>query len=263
MSCAVSVGRHPQPRNNSRGRHSRQVTGMKQQILVDSQITSISDDGRLSPDVPGPVSPILLLPYELLAEILVLAVVTPVAIVNDVLSLSQICSYMRQVALSTPQLWAQQIFPITFGVDPGISVIATELFLERSAPLPISVVVDMGRNVLVLPANVISAARRWESIEIYSSLGNEAAIQSEPLVLAQIPAGRLDSLKKVVLLSYNKEIWQNSVTVFQSAPQLVDLFLGVPDGLPAITCMSWPRLTHLSVAFDMPQISVAVGVSSI
>ncbi|KAJ6465126.1 hypothetical protein DFH09DRAFT_957421 [Mycena vulgaris] len=105
------------------------------------------DGGSLSqPEgIPQPSS-IHILPYELLAAILVLArnhveLKRGSDSVDEVLVLCQVCAHWREVAHNTPPLWILDNFPITTEKEgrTRVSFTATEMFLARSAPPPISI----------------------------------------------------------------------------------------------------------------------------
>ncbi|KAJ7746759.1 hypothetical protein DFH07DRAFT_962844 [Mycena maculata] len=206
------------------------------------------------------LSPIELLPDELLGEIMVLAVKRPTlnlitvlvkreASAVDVMSLCEVCYRWRQIALRTPQLWIRHFLPLTTRDSRQLSLTGTAMFFERSAPFPIHARLHSLGKALAPALNVLSrVAHRWKSLAIES-----VAAEFEAAALAQIPAGRLDGLAELRLTLLNPEIFQcpNS-GVFQSAPRLRDLTISMWDA-PHTVPMPWAQLTQLSLKCGSPQ----------
>ncbi|KAJ6523567.1 hypothetical protein B0H19DRAFT_1276883 [Mycena capillaripes] len=201
-------------------------------------------------------APIHGVPYELLAEIMVLALTARVEknkyrqdcdftpSVADVLVLCQVCFFWRQVALNTPQLWVGQRLPLTVWTKAGmfVSSIGTKMFLERSAPFPISV--RMEPEGSTLPPTVISAAHRWKSLDITYKPG-----ELDTTGLARIPSGSLKTLEK---LWWFKPVGLE-LDMFLSAPRLCDVTLHVPGISSDIPPIPWAQLTRLHLLYDSPQ----------
>ncbi|KAJ6451580.1 hypothetical protein C8R45DRAFT_760422, partial [Mycena sanguinolenta] len=80
------------------------------------------------------VSPIHSLPVELLAEIFYLAL-WRYPNIKDMCRVSHVCSDWRQIAHSTPRLWAR-ISSINLSQKGDVPESLTA-FLARSAPLPV------------------------------------------------------------------------------------------------------------------------------
>ncbi|KAJ7665272.1 hypothetical protein DFH06DRAFT_309713 [Mycena polygramma] len=214
--------------------------------------------------LPQPLPPIHNLPVELLAEIMALSLtpyigeegleISPKA--TDLLALCQVCSFWRQVASNTPRLWLVQTFPLMTSTrkDCAMSSIWTEIFLDRSAPLLISVSIYPSmyfQRCIELPPMVISAARRWKTSEmVYDTVTGKF----DAVALAQIQPGSLINLENLTLKWHNPEVWQGpKLDVFLSAPRLRNVTLEVPH-LTNIPPMPWDQLTHLSLRYDAPQV---------
>ncbi|KAJ7361294.1 hypothetical protein DFH08DRAFT_370126 [Mycena albidolilacea] len=220
--------------------------------------------------MPEPLAPpIHSVPFELFADILVLALILPRATdkfgsrtsgsLADVLVLCRICSHWRQVGLNTPQLWAQQTFPINLHYKKPeiIFLTVTETFLERSALLPISIhfhiMMKPSEITLLLPA-LIGAAHRWENLEMHSYKRAEF----DPGFLTGIPAGTLANLEKLTL---ERPRLDAGLDAFQLAPRLPDVILDLHSGPSShIPLVSWGQLTHLSLDHNSPQVCLDILV---
>ncbi|KAJ7465316.1 hypothetical protein FB451DRAFT_434486 [Mycena latifolia] len=209
------------------------------------------------------------IPYELLAKILIFALTpradpkyggTKVASVDDVLVLCQVCGRWRKVARNTPQLWVADKFPKIVPKDWKVSFGTTEMFLERSAPLPISINLyptatkyrTYGPDLPAILDTLSSAAHRWKSFTMYT-----ADAETDTVALARIPADKLDSLKRLVLTlhnSSNRETWDcPELTVFLPAPRLRDVRIDVRNATSNFLLLPWAQLTRLFLTYDSPQ----------
>ncbi|KAJ7665372.1 hypothetical protein DFH06DRAFT_311994 [Mycena polygramma] len=191
-----------------------------------------------------PSSPISTVPYELLAEIMFLAlgsglhlgyVPTP----SDVLVLCQVCSFWRQAALNTPRLWTIEVLPSMKGKIPSI---VTEMFLERSAPLPISVFIDPKRYRNVDLSPVIAAAHRWKTLHL--TYDPEFTWSG----LAGIPPNSLANLERLWFRPDGLEL-----DTFLTASSLRDVTIHVPHMSFQIPLIPWAQLTRLQLLYDSPQ----------
>jgi hypothetical protein len=121
----------------------------------------------------------------------------------------------------------------------------TELFLARSAPLPITVRVYEWTPCHLLPV-VVSSARRWKDFQLYYG-----RIPAEFNVLvARIPAGTLENLETLSLR------WPNlgsGFDVFQVAPRLRKVTLNMRGISLHIPLLPWVQLTHLRLEYESPQ----------
>ncbi|KAJ7705373.1 hypothetical protein B0H17DRAFT_1175257 [Mycena rosella] len=223
-------------------------------------------DWRIAPRT----SPIQAIPYELLAEIMFFALaprtdgqyMSVSVCVNNVLALCQVCAYWRAVAQNTPRLWTLDSFPIliTNGGVGRMATKATEMFLQRSAPLPISIEIVPGLRMCRsydLPAildTLIRVAHRWKSFTLASDIP-----ESELAALKRIPAGRLDGLDKLELLFRTREMWGGpELDVFSSAPRLRDVTITVWNTSSINLPMPWGQLTQLTLAYDSPQLCLDI-----
>ncbi|KAJ7508694.1 hypothetical protein B0H11DRAFT_1966308 [Mycena galericulata] len=213
-----------------------------------------------------PPPPIDILPYELLAEIMILALVTPrpakwdpqrmvPAPAAEILSLCEVCARWRQIIIQIPQLWVLHDFPLMNYRHPtNVALAATAKFLERSAPLPISVDLTSAyylrqeMDIISSLGALSGVADRWKSLTIMSAVG-----ETEAAALAQIPVGRLDTLEKLHLMLCNPDIWQIAdQEIFLSTPRLRDLTLNMRDSSQVLS-MPWAQLTQLSLTCASPQ----------
>ncbi|KAJ6486133.1 hypothetical protein C8R47DRAFT_529913 [Mycena vitilis] len=172
----------------------------------------------------------------------------------DVLALCQVCSFWRQAASNTPGLWLVESFPLMVSTPKAMSSFWTEIFLDCSAPLLISVSIYPSLHLqrsIELPPVVISAARRWKTFEM---IYDNATGKLDVVALAQIQPGSLINLENLTLKWHSPEIWQGpELDIFLSAPRLRDVTLDVPP-LTNIPPMPWDQLTRLSLRYDAPQV---------
>ncbi|KAJ6523634.1 hypothetical protein B0H19DRAFT_651555 [Mycena capillaripes] len=205
--------------------------------------------------ITQPSSPIHSLPTELLADILILAL-TPGSdewghlistSFKNVLLFCRICGHWRQVALNTPQLWAEITFPLS--VPKQQSFAMNKMFLERSSPFPISVYFHhLAPDLVPLLA---SASYRSRVLTI-----NSGSKQFEMAILARLLAGNLKNLEKLRLRLDNVD---SETQFFLSAPRLHDLILEVPRVSTNILSISWTQLTRLQLECE-PQLCLDILV---
>ncbi|KAJ7044916.1 hypothetical protein C8F04DRAFT_1388530 [Mycena alexandri] len=207
-----------------------------------------------------PLSPIHTLAFELLAEIMVLALTPRIgkygkeeASAKDVLGLCQVCSYWREVAVKTARVWIATPLPM---IAPGWkwneTPSRTRMFLERSAPLPISVhihsVMSTDKNFVDLSPMLSSVSDRWRTFKVMC-----------PRDIFDVASlARISSLKNLESLHLNwtkPESWHGSeLDAFLHAPRLRDVTIEVPLATSNILSMPWAQLTHLSLTYDSPQL---------
>ncbi|KAJ7750267.1 hypothetical protein B0H16DRAFT_1550119 [Mycena metata] len=242
----------------------------------DAPVASVSERPILDPEgaiVPDARPPIYTLPFELLAEIMALALTRrpwkyggeQSANATDVLGLCQVCSYWREVALKTARLWNTIHLPIAGwrGVR-GEAPAQTEMFFERSAPLPVSVYIHpfiSPTNTDEVSAMVAGMAHRWKTFEVSC----QSTKTFDPSSFTRISPDSLTNLEKVELCWWDRQPsnWHGSeLDVFSNAPRLRDVKIDVPLATSTIfNSMPWSQLTCLSLAYDSPRLCLDVLAS--
>ncbi|KAK7063878.1 hypothetical protein R3P38DRAFT_15969 [Favolaschia claudopus] len=210
--------------------------------------------------------PIYSLPYELLAQIMLLAMLPPARehrpypVASWLFVLCHVCSLWRQVAFNTPRLWTIDTFPIYLrgnleeeenAVDYFPSSAASAMFLQHSTLLPIRVYLFQSREMYTKltvdsMAKLLSAAPRWQTLEIVWAAGWEEFNSKD---LARMPPVILASLEDLILQSVGPEMWQDQLDIFLSAPRLRRVTFEGKDIPP----LPWSQLTRLSLNHDSPQ----------
>ncbi|KAJ7292756.1 hypothetical protein C8J57DRAFT_1490244 [Mycena rebaudengoi] len=191
------------------------------------------------------LAPICQVPVELLREIFVLAIAHGPLTPDDVkriLRLTQVCAHWRHVAHNTPQLWTS---PLLINLlKPSLAQIeGVKMWLERSAPLPVPIHVDLpldsslGREwVGTLVWALLSAAQRWNSLTFAAQ-----SLRSLP----RIPAGTFEQLE-VLDLSCTAADLDAPVDSFLSAPRLRSVDLQIPQVESFLVL--WAQLTVLKLS---------------
>ncbi|KAJ7248831.1 hypothetical protein B0H12DRAFT_711184 [Mycena haematopus] len=114
--------------------------------------------------------PVFTLPNEILSEILV-QVLPPYPIcpapfgILSPISLAHICRKWREVALTTPALW-RAIRLLDYPFPYGLPGRRFEVWIDRSGSLPLSIIIDIGRDQ-ILPAAypaIFYSRARWEHV---------------------------------------------------------------------------------------------------
>ncbi|RXW22082.1 hypothetical protein EST38_g3774 [Candolleomyces aberdarensis] len=183
------------------------------------------------------------------------------------LALLRVCKLWREIALTTPQLWASVELTIpahlrhSFGNAPDAKKqqrVASFLdlfdrWLERSESYPLSIIVrryhrDDGTTVRSLASKLATHSRRWESIDYDISL-----VPHNPF--ADIAAESLPSLKYARLSAYSFPFGRHNEPRFLgilSAPNLKGLQIQVSHSSHGISKMpvNWTNLTHLFLDGD-------------
>ncbi|KAK7007930.1 hypothetical protein R3P38DRAFT_3026718 [Favolaschia claudopus] len=188
------------------------------------------------------ISPIRKLPDEILAIVFRLAIDTfYVSRIICALRVSQVCKHWRQLAHRTPHLWTEQP-SIRYDNRRGYSaeyIAATKVYLDRSAPLPISFHISSAakppKGTRFPPALVdvlFSAASRWKTL----TLSGPPEIHH---ALAQLPPNSLPLLEEVAL--FDSLV---NAPAFLCAPCLRSITLHASGNI-ATLLMPWAQLTNL------------------
>ncbi|KAJ7137833.1 hypothetical protein C8R44DRAFT_847910 [Mycena epipterygia] len=211
------------------------------------------------------VAPIRKLPTELLVEIFKFAVHTPFfhnnpidrhdpctsmfnedahTVFRQVLCLSQVSPYWRQIVHSTPQLWAEDVLAVGWGSTdlPETYLDGLKTLLSRSSPSPLSV--SLVQTAISASASasvariILPTAQRWQNLHI--------DVLSFPY-LDTLPPGTFNALEKLNIQCFTE---QHALTGFQSSPRLRSLSLGTVYGLEFnvhLFQMPWSQLTDLTI----------------
>ncbi|KAK7026158.1 hypothetical protein R3P38DRAFT_3268866 [Favolaschia claudopus] len=231
------------------------------QVLDTEDITGRVQDGPTQP------TPIHGLPYELLADIMHLALLPPrpkkpddsrsFLGSADVMVLCRVCSHWRQIAIQTPQLWVELKFPITiYPKDEEMSSLATETFLERSDPLPISVFLyDMPSSddeIAYLLPTLVAAAHRWRSLNmLFNSSRGTAPPALDHVLASEALHGRLQNLET---LSVNYPNLADGITAFLLAPRLREATIQLRHSSSHVPILPWAQLARLELQHDSAQV---------
>ncbi|KAJ7141410.1 hypothetical protein C8R44DRAFT_246117 [Mycena epipterygia] len=212
------------------------------------------------------ITPMGRLPTELLAEIFTHAVqldalctdnalsVVPRSPTRQVLVLSQVSPYWRQIVNSTPRLWTAGV------IDVRVKSSLTEEYLnglktllELSAPLPIAVsftqdgdeggtgvsttAISRAATTTTVIRAMVPTAHRWKSLKV-------DCLSFRPL--AQLPGGTFSELESLDM-QYERYGQTDPVCAFFPAPRLRHLsllFFGTPH---TSLLMPWAQLNHLQL----------------
>ncbi|KAJ7646957.1 hypothetical protein FB45DRAFT_998282 [Roridomyces roridus] len=139
------------------------------------------------------VAPIRQLPSELLLEVFQIAVNEARGWLKQVLAISAVCAHWRRLACTTPQLWTQHLEIRADGgavyVLPPSLLATAKTILERSAPLPIPVIISGKQSPL--SDFIFNLAPRWKSLRFHSD--------DQISKLSGVPADALQSLESLRL----------------------------------------------------------------
>ncbi|KAJ6520247.1 hypothetical protein C8R45DRAFT_1205256, partial [Mycena sanguinolenta] len=216
----------------------------------------LRDETTPNPDPPvdrmPTLSPIDSIPYELLEKIMLFVVISQSSDFERIppsqsLVLCCVCQHWRQVALTTPRLWAAATFPI-LPRKKEHTLPMTEMFLERSAPLPIVVDFVTSRERDVLPI-MASAVHRWKSLDMSEPTG-----MFDSASLAKIAAGSLENLETLRLARGWFFPSDPTLDVLRRAPRLRNVNLETWETFPPPQLgLPWAQLTRLTITYESPQ----------
>ncbi|KAJ7264905.1 hypothetical protein B0H12DRAFT_1217100 [Mycena haematopus] len=229
------------------------ITSLESQI---SALVELRDRERACVDaLRNLISPIHTLPVELLAEIFELAIGEDD---EAVFRISQVCSDWRQVAHSTPRLWATDtvvyLRPSRSGEEEQVYMAGVKALLVRSAPLTIgaSLVLEHGRKDHCIPDEVLETAPRWCSLHLSYSPD-----YASPSFISQLTECKLESLEELSLGRLNENVDPTALPSFTTVPRLRKLRIHLSsNALPIF--MPWVQLTDLNLRADLPNIALDV-----
>ncbi|KAJ7166340.1 hypothetical protein C8R43DRAFT_1232390 [Mycena crocata] len=198
------------------------------------------------------IAPIRKLPAEILVEIFLHYLDIWWYSRNDlkrVLTLSHVCAHWRQIACTTPQLWTGAL-PINFKKafsDTYLSMAKT--FLERSAPFPIPMTLDVeSRGVAPLINSLFSSAPRWRSLQLHDYFSAR---------FRQMAPNTLANLESIDVKIYGPAGYAAPVTAFLTAPLLRRVNLQAAQSTSHLP-MPWAQLTHVTLSETSPQLSLDI-----
>ncbi|KAJ7366292.1 hypothetical protein DFH08DRAFT_165238 [Mycena albidolilacea] len=196
------------------------------------------------------IAPVHKLPAELLAEIFLLALDSDFTLVRKehiqkVQALSHVCAYWRCVAHTTPRLWTNVLLTKLDEIPKGDHMVCLKGWLERSAPMPIPVsleisgkAADAGRDVIDI---IAASAHRWTTVHL-----NLPSLS----VLSRIPTTSLKLLERVVLASTDA-MHHAETRAFLMAERLRRVHLITLRTGQLL--MPWSQLTEVVVKDPSPQ----------
>ncbi|KAJ7145047.1 hypothetical protein C8R46DRAFT_1199911 [Mycena filopes] len=187
------------------------------------------------------ISPVHKLPAELLVEVFRYTcsdyTYNNTQTIKRVQALSHVCAHWRQVAIATPRLWTDGL-RISLDETPTDAYLAgLKEWLNRSAPLPISVHVQCKNKAVDLAAvmgTLIATAHRWS--DAHFDLASFST-------LSYIPSNALKQLRTLTL--YSEDTSFAAVATFLLAPNLIDIDLDIRDIVRFK--MPWSQIAHLTV----------------
>ncbi|KAJ7743141.1 hypothetical protein B0H16DRAFT_1014590 [Mycena metata] len=206
------------------------------------------------------IAPIGRLPTELLVEIFMMVVETPIfnssairvvreslysadssAALGKVLCLSQVSPHWRQIICGTPRLWGEGV--ISVPLNRGIKERDNALFI-RSTPCPISVSLTYSANEDTKSSKatarlVMSTAQRWKNLDIDLPSFSD---------FDDFPPDIFDALERLHVNNLSKQT--SPIVIFHSSPRLRQFGFTTACAKPskiALFHLPWEQLTHLTV----------------
>ncbi|KAJ7082969.1 hypothetical protein C8R44DRAFT_58137 [Mycena epipterygia] len=198
------------------------------------------------------IAPIRKLPSELLVQIFLHSLSSFRPSIKDVLKLCHVCALWKQLAYRTPGLWTIEL-PINITKDSTDYIAARKVWLERSAPLPIPISVDLGapgkKSSPSLVDLLLSVAPRWRTLRLHHRMLP---------ALASLAPDSLRQLEAVELVRRRESGFHPAVSAFLDAPLLRDVTLNVKhtERFP----MPWTQLTRLVLTDSDPQVCLDILV---
>ncbi|KAJ6466839.1 hypothetical protein C8R45DRAFT_938860 [Mycena sanguinolenta] len=209
------------------------------------------------------IVPIGKLPTELLVEVFQLVLDTGFdseyhhahkarAALRNVLCLSQVSPYWRQIVHNASQLWAIgnfiEIFVDRESKDQYLG--GLEAVLARSKSLPVSIALVQsartnGHQTSKTIARIVTpTAHRWKRlrIEMPSFLASD-----------KVPPGTFEALEHLYISGFEKQM--DPVVAFQSSPRLIDFTFysnftphsGSELSKIHLLCLPWSQIVHLDI----------------
>ncbi|KAJ6455381.1 hypothetical protein C8R45DRAFT_1082443 [Mycena sanguinolenta] len=208
------------------------------------------------------ISPVTKLPVELLAEIFHLTIRDDDRHVWDALGISQVCSYWRQIAHSTPRLWTG---PMEVYLRQGrgsdgeqVYVDGLKTWLQRSAPLSVPITLLLGSGYYKnsnnrIPDGILSTAPRWRSLRL-------DVPDTTPLsFVRQLSEGQFDSLEELDLEPDYFTGFRPTTSISFIVPRLRKLRMNLwSNMLPIDILLPWAQLTVLTLSSDFPNITLDI-----
>lgn len=189
------------------------------------------------------IAPIRKVPAELLVETFSLVayggelISPPSSYRKDVLRMSQVCTFWRQLVHNTPRLWTA-FCDIRGGRKKKFSeqyLALMQTWITRSAPFPIPIHISCDApGVERVLKSLFPSANRWKSLHLDCNRLSS---------LATLPPGSLEMLEKVHL--EGKGRIHPPVEAFLTAPLLRRVHLSVDETLHIP--MPWSQLTSLDL----------------
>ncbi|KAJ7112388.1 hypothetical protein C8R43DRAFT_150478 [Mycena crocata] len=168
---------------------------------------------------------------------------------SEVLCLSQVSPYWRQIVHNAPQLWARHLVDVNLGRTKMSEAYQTGLktFLTRSSPFPIPVLITRRSDGYTSSSSqpgvahtLFQTAQRWENLEL--------DVVSFDDFTNLIP-GTFEALEWLSIRNWSKQI--GPVTSFQSAPRLrtlyIDFEVSYSTSKIGLLQAPWSQLTTLAI----------------
>ncbi|KAK7048055.1 hypothetical protein R3P38DRAFT_2867138 [Favolaschia claudopus] len=238
--------------------HAAKVKQLRSKLLLcEKQMASLQKhmDSERPPDpqsfLPSPISA---LPVELLSKMFLFSVDAesdPDTYTQDAYWVSHVCSYWRNVAISTPEMWTGPLtVPVSFEREPekeSFYVEGLQAWLARSEPLAVSICLEgfrSGSNFAetssLITQELAKIVPRWRSLQM-----RQRVLSSFVEALAE--GGSFSSLEELELETVVPDSTESAdpstILAFRAAPRLHKLTMNIKCQV----LMPWCQLTHLSL----------------